>query len=62
MQLGIFSKAAIVEILMSDNTAIVLAGDIGGTNARFVLFVDGKYSPETFRAIPVAHYLSLIHI
>ena len=44
---------------MIHNTAIVLAGDIGGTNARFVLFVDGEYRSETFRAIPVAEFSDL---
>ena len=47
---------------MSHNTATVLAGDIGGTNARFVLFVDGKYRSETFRAIPVAQYSDLCDV
>jgi glucokinase len=37
----------------------ILTGDIGGTNARFVLFRDGVYQSETFRAIPVAEYTDL---
>ncbi len=47
---------------MIHNTAVVLAGDIGGTNARFVLFVDGVYQPETFHAIPVADYSDLADV
>jgi len=38
---------------------IVLAGDIGGTNARFALFVGSQYQADTFRAIPVANYKDL---
>lgn len=37
----------------------ILTGDIGGTNARFVLFQDGVYQSETFRAIPVGEYTEL---
>lgn len=44
---------------MNQNAANVLAGDIGGTNARFVLFIDGQFEPDTFRAIPVADYKDL---
>lgn len=47
---------------MTHNNAIVLAGDIGGTNARFVLFVNGEYQAETFRAIPVAGYSDLCDV
>jgi len=47
---------------MTNNAAIVLAGDIGGTNARFVLFVDGEFRPETFCAIPVAEYSDLCDV
>ncbi len=41
------------------HNGVVLAGDIGGTNARFVLFVDGEYQADTFGAIPVADYSDL---
>ena len=44
---------------MIHNDAIVLAGDIGGTNARFVLFRNGEYLTDSFRAIPVAGYSDL---
>lgn len=37
----------------------VLTGDIGGTNARFVLFQDGVYREDTFRVIPVGDYVDL---
>jgi glucokinase len=37
----------------------ILTGDIGGTNARFVLFEDGVYQAETFRVIPVGDYTDL---
>ncbi|OED37330.1 glucokinase [Chromatiales bacterium (ex Bugula neritina AB1)] len=37
----------------------VLAGDIGGTNARFVLFRDGKFQTETFQVMPVGEYHDL---
>lgn len=37
----------------------VLAGDIGGTNARFVLFEEGDYQAETFRVIPVNDFSDL---
>ena len=47
---------------MTNDAAIVLAGDIGGTNARFVLFADGKFQPETFCAIPVAEYKDLCDV
>ena len=32
---------------------IVLAGDIGGTNARFVLFRDGQYDESSLQKLPV---------
>jgi len=47
---------------MIHNSANVLAGDIGGTNARFVLFADGKIQPETFRAVPIAEYSDLCDV
>ena len=47
---------------MIHNNAIVLAGDIGGTNARFVLFKNGEYQAQTFRAIPVAGYSDLCDV
>lgn len=47
---------------MTNNAAFVLAGDIGGTNARFALFVNGKFRPETFCAIPVAEYNDLCDV
>lgn len=37
----------------------ILTGDIGGTNARFVLFNDGIYQADTFRVIPVGEYTDL---
>lgn len=37
----------------------ILTGDIGGTNARFVLFRDGKYQDKSFRVIPVGDYSDL---
>lgn len=37
----------------------VLTGDIGGTNARFVLFDNGHYQADTFRVIPVVKYRDL---
>ncbi len=37
----------------------ILTGDIGGTNARFVLFQDGVYQADTFRVIPVGEYSEL---
>lgn len=38
---------------------VILTGDIGGTNARFVLFHDGVYQPDSFRVIPVGEYSDL---
>ena len=38
---------------------IVLTGDIGGTNARFVQFKDGVYQADTFRVIPVIDHRDL---
>ena len=38
---------------------IVLTGDIGGTNARFVQFRDGVYQADTFRVIPVVNHRDL---
>ena len=38
---------------------IVLAGDIGGTNARFVQFRNGVYQADTFRVIPVVNHRDL---
>lgn len=37
----------------------VLTGDIGGTNARFVLFEDGGYLADTFKVIPVVNHKDL---
>lgn len=37
----------------------VLSGDIGGTNARFVLFKDGQYQSDTLRVIPVINHRDL---
>ncbi len=37
----------------------VLTGDIGGTNARFVLFENGNYAADTFRVIPVINHNNL---
>ncbi len=37
----------------------VLSGDVGGTNARFVLFEDGCYQAESFRVIPVINHRDL---
>ncbi len=37
----------------------VLAGDIGGTNARFALFSDGQYIESSLRTLPVAEYPDL---
>lgn len=37
----------------------VLSGDIGGTNARFVLFQDGVYQAESFRVIAVVNHRNL---
>lgn len=37
----------------------VLSGDIGGTNARFVLFKDGQYQADTFRVIAVINHRDL---
>jgi len=38
---------------------LILTGDIGGTNARFVLFQDGVYLADSFRVIPVVEYTDL---
>ncbi|MEM7259659.1 MAG: glucokinase, partial [Pseudomonadota bacterium] len=38
---------------------VILTGDIGGTNARFVLFHDGVYQADSFRVIPVGEYSDL---
>lgn len=37
----------------------VLTGDIGGTNARFVLFQDGVLQADSYRVIPVVKYADL---
>jgi len=37
----------------------VLAGDIGGTNARFVLFRDGHYDESSLQKLPVANHPDL---
>ena len=47
---------------MHNPSAVVLAGDIGGTNARFVVFVNGEYQAGTFRAIPVANFNDLADV
>ncbi len=37
----------------------VLTGDVGGTNARFVLFRDGVMQADSYRVIPVVEYTDL---
>jgi len=37
----------------------VLCGDIGGTNARFVLFKDGVYAADTLNTLPVGKHSDL---
>lgn len=37
----------------------VLAADVGGTNARFVLFENSSIQSDTFRVMPVGEYLDL---
>lgn len=37
----------------------VLCGDVGGTNARFVLFKDGVYAGDTLKTLPVGRHSDL---